>query len=370
MKYWTVNDLAANVDVPYDVIRVHANILRLTENLETDSKQCLIKIGKYVDDCEDDDPSVFRVILELAPGVVLPVEYGMADCLGEDWQRDEAQGVIDEVESALDECVPQLERLANMLHTARLRARKCVSSWMTSGLHGDFVDVRLATYDHWRGDAEPAIVVLIESIDTGTLRRTIEEIPIETIEVLEERLSHYRRDLERLQRSRADLMLLGASGTVNQLALNAMAYCTDEASALRRFATEDGFRLPDETHILMRYGEVRAASSPTNQLVEFSEDRFTIFSLYVPAARLKEAVGKPVTELVNHAFLTDDMIVTAATSHYDDGLPFVSVRLDVPVWLFCSVTGRKWKPDLQEGASTSPVSSSSAAIVPFPPRDR
>ncbi len=370
MKYWTVDDLAANLDVPYDVIRVHANVLRLTENLETDSKQCLIRIGKCDDDCEDDNQSVFEVLLELAPGVVLPVDYGMADCVGEDWQGDEAQGVIDEVETALDECVPQLERLANTLHTARLRARRIISGWITSGLHGDFVDVRLATYDHWRGDAEPAIVVLIDSIETGALRRKIDEIPVETIDVLEDRLSQYRDHLERMQRIKADLMRLGASGTVNQLALNAIACSADEAATLRRFETEDRFQLLDGSHLLMRYGEVKASSSTTNQRVEFSEDRFTISSLYVPAARLSEAVGRPVTEIIEHEFLTDDMIVTAATSHYDDGLPYVSVRLDMPVWLFCSVTGRKWKPDLQKSVSASPALSSSAAIVPFPPRKR
>ena len=61
---------------------------------------------------------------------------------------------------------------------------------------------------------------------------------------------------------------------------------------------------------------------------------------------LATAVGRPVTELIEHPFLSPDMAVLKAEwSHNYKGDRWLEIKLAMPWRLFCSTTGRVWDAD-------------------------
>lgn len=62
----------------------------------------------------------------------------------------------------------------------------------------------------------------------------------------------------------------------------------------------------------------------------------------MPESVLVAAIGKPVSQLFEHPYLTPDMIVEDASCSQEDGESTLWVRFRQRTHLFCSVSGRQW----------------------------
>lgn len=85
---------------------------------------------------------------------------------------------------------------------------------------------------------------------------------------------------------------------------------------------------------------------------QWHRDGVSVRAPRVATRDLVTAVGRPATELLDHPFLSRNIaVLEAAYSHDDEGERWLSVKLDMPRRLFCSVTGRVWdvEADLPDG---------------------
>lgn len=346
MRFWTEESALAGADTP-TVVReaVHALIAALSAVAAGDHPR-LVSIAAHAD--QDDDIHQYEVVVELAPGVVLPAECGLMESVRE--YGEQPYGVDDIVEwtmEGVEACLPILDGLSDRLDEVRRHARRVIGRWSKDGIQSHLIEARLAPHDAWRGSGSPAFTLMVEGLDERLLP-VADDVHVAQAGSVEDSLREFRHGLAVRLATRAELAINGASGTVDQLALNAIAHFGDVAETLRRFGREWRFWLPDSTCLLMRDGDVTAGNGKADPDLHLGARSVTVVGKRLPETVLVAATGRPVTEIVTHPFLSDDMTVIEALSEDEDGLPSVTFRLAVRRWFFCSATGRRWPEEEAE----------------------
>lgn len=361
MKNWTPEQLCDDENAPEDLLQILVSLLEEFKLMDGQWPR-IVSLARH--DC-DEDEHWCAVLVELAPGVLLPTEHGWL----EDFDRDEAEREIGGKAAAavlegVRACGPErLAALADVLHEARTEARRVLGSWQAEGINAGQIDVRLAPYAQWLSSELPELELLFDGFD-DQLRSKVESryaLPQDVAEVLRPE----KDDLRFCQDQRARLARQGANGSIDQIAINALSYFGDLATGLRRFSAERFFRLgSDQTAFHMRNGHVTAGNGPEEDDWRWNGDHISVRSKYVAAPLLAAAVGRPVTGLLDHPFLSDDIVVMEAKCEVRDGSPNLIVKVETPKHLFCSISGRVWA-EAAEAAGTI-----SSNIVPFLRRGR
>ena len=347
MRHWSGQSALADEGVPGPVRDATTALNAAFALIARDSHPRLLSIGAYVNG--DDEIHQHEVLVELAPGVTLPVECGLVESVLEYVDAPcTAEDVVEWTMEGVEACMPMLDVLSDALHEVRVRARRVIGSWTRDGIQSRLVEARLAPYDAWRGSADPAITLLVEGLNER-LQPATGEIQLGNASMLEDGLHEFRNELALQLAVRAELASHGASGTIDQLALNAIAHHGDVAATLRRFGAEWRFWLPDATALIIRDGEVIAGSGDVNPGLHLGRGTVTVTGVQVPETALVAATGRPATDIIDHPFLSTDMTVVEASSSMVDRTPAVTFRLDVPRWYFCAATGRIWRADAGDG---------------------
>lgn len=353
MKHWT-GDSVFQDPTSTDVIREATEALVAEyAAIESGGYPRLVSVSQSQG---DDDSHQYEVVVELAPGVVLPAECGLMESINEGWDEPvDASDVVAWTMEGVKACMPMVDRLSDQLHDVRMRARQMIDGWLATHVRSRLVEVRLAPYDSWRGLTDPAMTLLVEGCDE-LLRTSVEDIHLENAADLDRGLANFGGGLSIRLEARARLAQLGADGEIDQLALNAIAHFGDVAETLRRFGSEWRFWLPDSTALVTHHGRVTAGSGELNPAVDFARGRVTFTGIQLPETALIAATGRPVTDIAEHPFLSDDMTLIEATSWVDDDdTPMITFKLDMPQWLFCTATGRTWLRDAPAGSRDNVV---------------
>jgi hypothetical protein len=360
LKYWNASEAVENDDVAEDTLFIALSLAEWFGSGHHEPTPRIVSIGASDD---DGDEWNHELMIELEPGVLLPIEHGcMEDLqngeLGHDYN--DPTNVIEHVVGAVIHCQSRIGEVRKVLHDARLRARKLLGRWNADGLPVRLIDVRLAPDDHWRGSDAPATTVLVEGFDHHLSPKMV-EIEVLHPDALEKELERHRRDFERSYAERTRFMSLGASGSIDQLALNALTIHGGLQNHLDLLTKEWRFWLADETAIVTEEGHVHAGSGNPDLQVQWLCDRMNIRSTFMPAERLNAAVGHPVSDLYRHPLLSAEMVVVEAECIFEDGLPILSIKYTQNPKLFCSGSGRVW--DFPEEDAGRVVTG--GTVVPF-----
>lgn len=360
MKYWSRKKIVGG-SAPKAITRVGVDLIAAIETRGADWPK-LLRIGRRD---RDDDEYRYEAEVELAPGLILPMEHGLTEDMDTDWNdpsQDEEEVFACTMEG-VEACLPHLEYLADRVHEARMRARTIVGAWRAQGLPARVVDVHLAPYDHWRGDREPLVRVLLETLDEH-LEPFVDKLDDWVERDFEATLAAARETLAYRSKQRDALTAHGATGTINQLALNAIGCFGDVASTLRRFQNEWRFWLPDGTCILMSAGLVEAGNCGDMDLLIWHRNSVSVSTAVTLGRDSASAAGRPVTELIDHPFLSADMTVLKAEWSLDHtGERWLDVQLAMPWRHFCSTSGRVWNSD--EVGVDAGAGAPAGNVVPF-----
>ena len=367
MKFWNSDTDFTDSDVPE---RIAAIAYELGETLRGDGP-CprLLRIGQ-ADDREY--TSRYLVEVELAPGLVLPTEYGSDEGLldGSESEDDDVEEIVDLVRHAIGETLPRTGELSALVHDARIQARRVIGGWNASGLPTRLMGVALAPLDHWEDRLVPTLHIVVEELDGALLPDEL-TITVAAPDRIAEALAEWHGRIARGYDQRTRLARLDASGTVSRLALNALERFGPVDEALRRFAREWRFWLPDDTAIVMMNGHVGMGTGDPHSRRQWMDGRLEVSGLHIRADELRAAIGKPLSSLIHDAVLTDDVTVTGARSWFEDGVPRVAIEFDNPKLLFCSTTGRIWRDgDTTVGGTPTAHAADAGNVVPLPQRAR
>jgi hypothetical protein len=358
-----LEEIAAGIELPSDILEVVVGVVDAFEEFATGTPR-LLSIGQ---DDADHDRHQFEALVGLTPGTLLPVECGLIEGSLDRSDREEPADSADLLELILEggtACMPIVPQLADIIHGMRIHARRVVADWNAAGIPTRLIDVRLAPYDHWRGRTEPTLRVLIENLN-GSLTVEPLEISLETSDDIEKEMGAWREMVATGYASRISMAASGATGTIDQLAINAIAHFGDVEHAMHRLASEDSFRLPDGTVIFAMNGHVHAGNDDPDDHVEWAGRHISVRSTYLPAEQLVHAIGRPLSELLELNFLSDDIVVVKASCLLTDGQPVLTIEVDMPRQLFCSASGRIWD-DVEDGLARRPVEQpTGGTVIPF-----
>lgn len=353
MLYWTRDEIMAGAELPDELEELVGAVAECIR----DGGKPFPRIARVGAREERDELKefVYEIDVELAPGLILPSYCGHVELIEMGFDVHHVEAFLDTVMEGIPICLAEPTRLSDLAHDLRMRARRAVAAQNAAGLSTRLIDVTLAPYDHWRGQAEPVFLLHLEGLGPG-LVPTRWDLSIENVDELDEDLDRWRAHFAKRSNARTELLSLGASGRISQLALNAIAHHGDVAGSLQRFASETRFWLPDKTALLFQDGSVAAANGDLSGNFQWNTDGFAVSGEFISAGILAAAVGGPVTDLMDHPFLSADMVVTAATNVSVNGEPVLKIVLDMPKRLFCTASGRVWDEPVAK-APADPMSS-------------
>ncbi len=344
MRYWPLDETFHACALPKDMMQILERI-HSASSFEEQTTVRVLRLGR-ADGFEGDlDTCLYEATLELAPGVEIVIRDGSIDNRDLDAIDPGAvtaaqDSLLEGVERALLMAMPQLGSLREAVHDARLMGRRILASMAGGSAKASLNAVRLTSPDRWSTDDGPEFIIHLDTIGTN-LTAEVKEIRVPSIDELHEALSKESADLERRHARRRDLMALGATGTIDQIALNAIDHFGGREETIRRFGSERRFWLQDGTALMIDDGCVSSGNGLPDQPVDWAGDW-----LSVETEQLKIdphlAIGRPVTEVVHHPFLSSDIIVTAANPAVRDHGGGAILTLHLPRKLFCFASGRVW----------------------------
>lgn len=285
-----------------------------------------------------------ELLVEIAAGVTLPIVCNVVEPTFERADVWDAATILLLFEKQRRALVQQMDSLSEQLHDLRTSVRRICARWRAGGLPCQLSDVRLAPVQLWAGPREPAFLVIIEDLDDA-LHTTFVQLRLDAGERPDASLDRHRLQLIEKVARRIALDRLGASGWISQLALNAIAQSGTDPTVLRHFEMDRSIRLPNSVALNFRRGEVDVDTLFDPGQPRWRVDGFHLDEHELPEATLAASIGSPVTEVIDHPFLSDQMIVTAAEAQDEGGLQTIRFRLSMPQWLFCSGSGRIWPVD-------------------------
>ncbi len=352
MQSWSHYELQQGIDVPREIAELWNELTLSLPDHGGEASQ-LLNLS-----FENDGPGQgFAALIQLNPEVRISAQLDADFTTGME-EGEAAKIFLGMVQETFSSCLPRLAELAESVHHARFMARRYFAEWQKTGSPARLIDVRLAPYDHWLGE-DPNIAIVLETLD-DRLEPVEETALIGKMAGMERELLPDMEKLKHRHDLRAELGLLGANGAISRIALNAIEYFGDVEATLRRFANEWRFWLADDTALVMTNGKVRAGNGADNATVQWSSNSVTFFRTRTAEDQVKSIVGKPVTDLLQHEFLSADMIVLEASCTIEeDGFHATTLTLEVPELLFCSASGRVWPPEIERLEKGDDV------IVPF-----
>lgn len=249
-------------------------------------------------------------------------EKRVADRIHENAVR--ASGVASQIRSALD-------------HVSDF-AKKLVANARSRGLPVQLISTHVAEYGRWTEPHDAQFLVTIETLGQN-LRCSTLPLLVENIESLA-RMFETRMDaLEWRVAERDRLRGMHADGLIDLIALNVMTGMGDPMPILRSMMDRHAMILSQGLQLIWQDGGIISRMERLPEF-EWTDNRLTIYDLALPATVCAEAVNRPVTDLVSHSALTNDILVRSVANHPDG--QSVSVVLEVPVFLFNVELGRIW----------------------------
>lgn len=314
---------------------------------------------------DDPDQDEWECELEvlISPGIILPTRCGLFELGDEPLTNDQ---IVETVLEGILAIRSELTAIGALLHEARVGVRKVLVQMDGDGDHVRLIDVKLAPYDDWRGSSTPAVGVVLEGL-CDNLEPTAHTIPVASLSNLQAELQHYLTDFWILAAKRRQMMEHGASGIIDQLAVNALYSSGRIDVGVRRLRRETRFWLADETCIAIREGHARAATGDPHADVQWMESEVSVRRTFMAESVLVAAIGKPLSQLFEHPYLTPDMIVEDASCSQEDGESTLWVRFRQRTHLFCSASGRQWLNEnskMTEPGGSGPACQTQVAKIP------
>ena len=296
--------------------------------------------------CETDaDEHIYESFFELAPGVALSIAYGSPDDFdGEEFPKWEAQSAAEEAATAIRSYLELgIDRLSALLHDLRLRGRRIIAGTTDDCGTGRLVDLRL-TASGWHVAGRCHVRLRLEGLDAH-LKPAIGEIQVNDLDTFEADLQRWGRTMADRHAARRALALQGASGSIDLLTLNAISTFADPQAWIRSLARTVPPDSPDLITIFAEAEAYRSHGKDGSSALSWNRDKVH-YPMSLPATLLVAYTGRPITDLIEHPMLSEDMIVRDAASTIVGKDAVLTVEIEQPRLLFCVDSGRTWRnPD-------------------------
>lgn len=151
-------------------------------------------------------------------------------------------------------------------------------------------------------------------------------------------------DLLRTKQKLRSLRQRGADGTIDLMAIKALENDGCVETRLRNWMNREALGMKQIDSYIREFGRhVEIDKMQHGQPeIRFHGSQIRISGLHLPNTALEAAIGKSITRIVQHPYLTSDMIVLSARNH-DHPEQHVELEVKQPTYFFCSLSGQVWE---------------------------
>ena len=282
---------------------------------------------------------------ELPLGLVMKIEYCAATA-----QEIFYDLVVTDVEWASDFVIDVLRtlrfdgcgKLTDAVHKQRTSVRKTFADWLSKhGISANLLETKLRWTEWERYTGARPHIVAVSSLDSD-LQPACLDLELDLSFDPSTELDKLFSELSERHSAASYLTSRGANGSIDMLALRALEASGSVEAGLRNWAC-----LAHGSDIYEGYernlGHIWIDKTVfSKRETRFRHNSVTVYGMRLPESVLMNLVGKPVTDLLEHEYLSSEMIITCAENAEvsDD---FFTIVFSQPVYYFCSLSGRFWR---------------------------
>jgi hypothetical protein len=289
---------------------------------------------------EDSLPDYYKVEIE----VRFSDEIKLIAVFDENWCGDHncplfiddfniAAAVVDSVEAYLN---VGTSTLGSQIRSIRSLIGSSLQGWHAEGVNVRLVDIKLL--DAVRGDVPLRFQVTLGCLDE-LLRPDHHAMEVGGVHQVAAMLDGLRPTMKERFSMYAELREHGGDCFIDLLAANLIASRGSVASLLDDWLGGSAYPDLQGVTVFSENGRVRAHNGNASGDIDWNRDTVTIWNQTVPETALLHAIGRPVTDLIDHPLLSREMTIVAADVG-DESDPYLRVTFEQPLLLFTRATGK------------------------------
>lgn len=284
----------------------------------------------------------FEVELEFSPGAFVVVRYGDCDDTERGGICTDSYAIGQAISCVFEDFRRRgINVLSAMLYDARHEALKTLSTWAGGATHAELVKPRLLR-DEWCGREEYLSDLEFRVLD-DKLRPSELNIVADHPSLLNAELKTHRKLMDLRFARKTELARQGADGSIDQIAINAIAQRCDIADGIRWVANRAIEERHPDLHLYFRDGHIVCKGyDAQNSNFLWNGSSLKLWNCTLPEIAISQLAGQPITRLIEHPILSSDMIITEASSAKIGDRQAIQIDFDQPKRLFCKASGRSW----------------------------
>ena len=279
----------------------------------------------------------------LSGGLVAEIAYCAADAqhIFYDLEVTDVEWASDFVNDVLSSLRYKSYRsIADAVHEQLKRVRKTFAAWLNKyGIAADVLDTKLRWTEWQRYTGEFPHIISVSALGEDLQPATV-DLELRFCSDPAPQLAELFTDLSRRHAAKAALNLHGADGSIDMLALRVLKAEGPVHPELRNWKC-----------LSPRYGPFRVDLGHisfeklvhSERRIRFEKNMLTVYGMELPETVLLKCVGRPITDLLVHAYLSSEMIITHARNVITPSEKHFSIEFTQPLYYFCSASGRYWR---------------------------
>jgi len=317
-------------------------------------KKIMADFTKYGESCPqiltidsfDSDVS-FECVIEIQlPGGVV-IEFGSRSSFRETSPPETLVEASDEAVEIVSDLVDHcawfgFKKLTDTFDDTRSGINKLVKQWSKDGdAHIDLVDLRIITEPYWQHSSNTPVQITISCLSEALFP---EEMHVEAYGPEDAVAEVMKLHAEMKTRTQAKVRLErhGADGFIDLVAMNSLlvggsvkARPEDYLPTLREPDLHPDYKVTCGRLYL-------EATDSSDARLKWHDGYFDIYDLEIPSTLCASLPGKAITALIEHPFLTSEIIIKGISKMYD-GKDYHRIEFEQPCFFYSRGTGRFWK---------------------------
>ncbi|MBQ95494.1 MAG: hypothetical protein CL510_06655 [Actinobacteria bacterium] len=227
--------------------------------------------------------------------------------------------------------------IADAVHEQRKIVRKTFAAWLSKcGIAADVLDTKLR-WTEWQRYTGVFLHVISVSGLGEDLQPDTFDLELRSCSDPAPQLAELFTDLSRRHAAKAALNLHGADGSIDMLALRALKAEGPVQPELRNWKCLS----PPYGPFSINLGRISIDQIVHSEhKIRFAKNTVTVYGMELPETVLLKCVGRPITDLLVHAYLSPEMIIVDARNALSPSEKHFTIEFTQPVYYFCSVSGR------------------------------
>jgi hypothetical protein len=307
---------------------------------------------KYGDNCPqilsidsyDDVHYQCEIEIQLPGGVVMEIDSRSS--IRETSPPETLEVVSDEAAERVSDLVGNcaeigFEKLNDKFDSARLGINKLFEQWSNDrDAHIDLVDLRLSSEPYWQNVFDTSVQITISCLSEALLPEKIRVKACCSEEAVAE-VMQLHAEMKTRTHAKALLERQGADGFIDLIAMNSLLVTSSVKARPEDYLPK--LREPDpHPDFKAECGRLYLeASDSYDARLNWYDGYIEIYDLEIPSTLRDSLLGKPITDLIEHPFLTPEIIIKDLRK-LCFGEDYFRITFEQPCFFYSRKTGRFW----------------------------